>query len=82
MKQLLRILQLLIIITFFSIALNSCDKELCYECIGFDNGTTSLEDLGTICEGDDNGVGGTYSEDELEEAVDLYEAFGGSCTKK
>lgn len=65
-----------------SISLTSCDKDTCYECTGFDDGTTSLEDLGTICEGDDDGAGGTISSDQLDAAVASYELFGGTCEKK
>ena len=56
----------------------SCGKELCYECKGYDDGTVSLEDLGTICEGDADNA----TKEDLEDAVTIYEALGGTCTKK
>ena len=56
----------------------SCNKTTCYNCVGFDDGTTSLEDLGTICEGDSTSA----TKEELDAAVALYEAFGGTCTKE
>jgi len=59
----------------------SC-KDMCYECVGFDDGTTMLEDLGTICEGADNGQGGTFSEDDIHSTVATYRNFGGTCTMK
>ncbi len=65
----------------FSLA--SCgDDDNCYECVGFDDGTTSLEDLGRVCEGDDDGSGGSVTSAQLDEAIELYEALGGTCTKQ
>ncbi len=82
MKNLSRICFLFLCVAVMSVALSSCGKDSCYECLGFDDGTTSLEDLGTICVGDDDGSGGSVTEEALEQAVAAYELFGGNCTKK
>lgn len=60
-----------------TISLTSCDSNTCYECTGYDDGTVSLEDLGTICLED-------YNDDEeaLDDAVTVYEAFGGTCVEQ
>jgi len=81
MKNLVKISFQLVFVAAFFLSLSSC-KDTCYVCTGFDDGTISLEDLGTICEGGDDGAGGTYTEEQLEAAVLLYEGFGGNCTKE
>lgn len=54
---------------------SSCAKDVCYECTGFDDGTTSLDDA-TICEGENT------TKQELEAAVTLFESLGGTCKKQ
>ena len=83
MKNLLKSFSTLLFAFSLCLFITSCgDDDVCYNCVGFDDGTTSLEDLGTICEGDDDGAGGEVSEDDLEAAVAAYELFGGTCTKQ
>ena len=71
----------LVIAVLTTLSLTSC-KDMCYECTGFDDGTTTLDDLGTICVGQDDGLGGTTSEDDVHQAVAAYRAFGGTCVMK
>ena len=81
MKKLLKTSALFAFALGMSLSFTSC-KDTCYTCTGFDDGMgNSLEDAGTICEGADNGAGGTYTEETLEAEVALYELFGGTCTK-
>lgn len=75
MKNLLRFCVLVAFAAMISIATTSCKKDTCYEC-------DSAGDVSTICEGDDDGSGGTVTEAQLEAAVALIEGFGGTCTKK
>jgi len=76
--KLLSKISMVVMALAMTFAFSSCDKDLCYSCVGFDDGAgNSLEDLGTVCEGD-NGA----TEDEVKDAVDLYEALGGTCTKQ
>ncbi len=83
MKNFAKIAGVFVFALVLGLGMTSCkDDDVCYECTGFDDGTTSLEDLGTICEGDDDGTGNAITEEELEAAVAAYEAFGGSCRKK
>lgn len=72
---------IVVILFVLVLPLNSCkDNQDCYVCTGFDDGTTSLDDLGTICVGGDDGAGGTYTLEEVQAAVGAYELFGGTCT--
>lgn len=72
-------------VTLFALTLSlaSCgDDDYCFECTGSDDGMgTVLEDLGTICEGDTDG-GDVASREDIDQAVALYVAFGGTCNKK
>lgn len=80
MKNFMKICAVILIASLLPVA--SCTEEddrMCYVCTGFDDGTTSLDDLGTICEGDDNGVGGVITLPQLQAAVADYELFGGTC---
>ena len=65
------------------VALSSCkdDDNGCYKCDEFTiSGYTFPET--TICEGDDNGNGGTYTAAELEAEVEAFESAGGNCDKQ
>jgi hypothetical protein len=56
---------------------SSCSENVCYECTGTeDGGVTTLEDLGLLCEGEDGTV------EEVNQAIAVYEALGGTCNKK
>ena len=69
-------------IMFFTVILtfSSCgDDDICYVCTGFDDGITSLIDLGEICVGDQNSLGAVTTEESILEGVQAYEAEGGTC---
>ncbi len=71
-------------IALFAMAfsLTSCGDDDCYDCVGFDDGMgNSLESL-SFCEGDDDGNGGTIDSDAADEAIEIFEALGGTCTKR
>lgn len=78
MKNLLKTSFVLFFFAALSLGFTSCGGDDCYECLGDD----TLEDLGTICVGDDDGAGGEVTSEQLEQAVAAYELFGGTCTKK
>lgn len=82
MKSLTRTCFTVLCILMMGISLSSCGKDACYECLGFDDGTVSLDDLGTVCEGEMGDDGQEITAESLETLVNLYEAFGGTCTKK
>lgn len=75
MKLVTKLTMLCVVTLLF--VFTSCSKELCYECTGFDDGTTALEDLGTICEGENSAT-----KEEVKAAAATYELLGGTCTKK
>lgn len=85
MKNLLKFGNILLLAAFCSLFIVSCDDDddtNCYECLGYDDGTTSLEDLGTVCEGELDEDGVTITAESLDASILLYEGFGGTCTKQ
>ncbi len=79
MKNVLKLSLVLLVIGLLS---TSCKKDLCYECTGYSEDGVTVEDIPSICEGDDDGNGGTFTEESLKDFVAIYEAFGGDCKKK
>lgn len=80
MKNFIKITYSFLFICAFSLCLTSCGGDTCYECTT-DDGAGNTETT-TFCEGEDDGSGGTITEEALEEAVTLIEAFGGTCEKQ
>ena len=77
MKNLIRLGLSIFVITLLS----SCDKDVCYECNAISSGTTIVASF-SICEGDDDGSGGTLTETQVNATIAGHEALGGTCTKK
>jgi hypothetical protein len=83
MKNLAKAFMLIVFAVGLTCMSTSCKKDSgCYDCTGFDDGTISVDDLGEVCVGSDDGQGGTFTDESLEEMVTIYEAFGGTCKKK
>jgi hypothetical protein len=76
MKNVFKFACLFVVCLFVAFSFSSCDKDTCYEC------TLSGSETEEICEGDDDGSGGTISSDDLDAAVAVFISFGYDCQKK
>ena len=67
----------------FVFALSSCkdDDNNCWECDAITIQGIEFPET-TICEGDDDGVGGTYTVAQIEAEVEAFELLGGNCDKQ
>lgn len=83
MKNLVKTSLVVLFFATLSLGFSSCGGDTCYVCTGTtEDGVVTLEDLGEVCENDDDGAGGMVTSEDLEAAVLLYEALGGTCEKQ
>lgn len=84
MKLLSRFLTLLAFAATLTLLTTSCDNDTCFECNEHsfeDGGVTLTVDAFSVCEGDDNGSGGSITREEIDIAIAFHEATGGICTE-
>ncbi|MFK7809084.1 MAG: hypothetical protein AB8F74_14875, partial [Saprospiraceae bacterium] len=79
MKNLLKTTSAFLFLALFSMSITSCEKDFCYECSSFDNGTSRGE-AWEYCEGD-NVNGQTITKSSIEFLVQVSEEGGADCKK-